>query len=106
MTGIFFMLSEVGFLKKQSDDKPDSVLPLREVSVIYLNQKSPPGFVDLRPTPIAFYPLPRTSNPHNGSLHELAASKMHSQYVTILLVGSYPAFSPLPATFPFSMKHG
>lgn len=34
--------------------------------------------------------------PACASLHELAAPKMHSRYVTTPLVGSYPAFSPLP----------
>src|SRR5574344_870153 len=44
----------------------------------------------------AFYPLPNNwaGYPDGGSLHELAASKMHSQHVTILLVSSYLTFSP------------
>ena len=44
----------------------------------------------------AFYPLPnyRAGNPNGGSLHELAAPKMHSRHVTVPLVGSYPTFSP------------
>ena len=44
----------------------------------------------------AFYPLPncRAGNPDGGSLHELAAPKMHSRRVTTPLVGSYPTFSP------------
>ena len=46
--------------------------------------------------PQAFYPLPWAGYPHSGSIHELAAPKMHSQRVATLLVGSYPTFSPLP----------
>ena len=42
--------------------------------------------------------LPSASGeqPSNSSLHELAAPKMHSRHVAMALVGSYPAFSPLP----------
>ena len=49
-------------------------------------------------SPRASSVLPSTSDgpSSNGSLHELAAPKVHSQCVTTPLVGSYPAFSPLP----------
>ena len=44
----------------------------------------------------AFYPPPncRAGDPCGGGLHELAAPKMHSQHVTMLLVSSYLTFSP------------
>lgn len=44
-----------------------------------------------------FSVLPCSSGeqPSSATIHELAASKVYSKYVTILLVGSYPAFSPL-----------
>ena len=31
----------------------------------------------------------------NAGLHDLTTPKMHSTYITICLVGSYPTFSPL-----------
>ena len=44
----------------------------------------------------AFYPPAWAGSPHSAGIRELAAPKMHSRYVTIPLVGSYPTFSPLP----------
>ena len=78
------------FLKngKQSDCKPGSVAGREFRSVVR----------HLSTTCVATSSvLPSTLGglPSNGSLHELAAPKMHSQCVTTLLVGSYPTFSPL-----------
>ena len=57
----------------------------------------------------AFYPLPnnRAGNPCGGSLHELAAPKMHSRHVTIPLVSSYLTFSPFhPQAMTMTTRRG
>ena len=48
--------------------------------------------------PLSFYPPARAGRPLFvfAGLHELSASGMHSTSVTTGLVGSCPAFSPLP----------
>ena len=64
------------------------------LSVINLDPPSPAGSVAY-----ATRVLPSGSGeqPSDAGLHELATSKAHSTCVTTGLVGSYPAFSPLPS---------
>ena len=60
--------------------------------------------------PLSFYPPARAGRPLSplrpddrsrrvAGLHELSTSGVHSTYVAIRLVGSYPTFSPLPKRF-------
>ena len=74
--------------KKQLAYKPGSVLPGMEASAIYLRPMSP----------LASSVLPCSLGelPSSATIHELAASKMHSRSVATPLVGSCPTFSPLP----------
>lgn len=80
--------------KRQCSYKPGSVpsgssicVPHQSVSVIYL----------LCMSPYSSSVLPSASDglSSGGSLHELAVPKTYSRHVTMMLVGSYPTFSPL-----------
>ena len=74
--------------------KPGSVARFKtSLSVINLDPPSPAGSV----TDVTrVLPSGLGEQPSDAGLHELATSKAHSTCVTIGLVGSYPAFSPLP----------
>ena len=63
-------------------------LIINKMSVIYLILPSPTGSSGL-PSDVGRATLV------NAGLHDLTTPKMHSTYITICLVGSYPTFSPL-----------
>ena len=69
--------------------KPGSVSLRTGESVIYLLLPSPTGSSG-PPSDVGRATL------LNAGLHDLTTPKMHSPYITIRLVGSYPTFSPLP----------
>ena len=68
-----------------------TVLSHIQALVIYLLRASPHGSSVL--------PSASDGQPSDGSLHELAVSRTHSYHVAMILVGSYPAFSPLPVSW-------
>ena len=75
--------------KKQLVCKPGSVsYIINKTSVIYLILPSPTGSSGL-PSDVGRATLV------NAGLHDLTTPKMHSTYIAICLVGSYPTFSPL-----------
>ena len=79
----------VAWQKKESSRTISRVLCVRaNVSAIYPIHESPHGFSVLPSTGS------RAGNPGGGSIHELAAPKMHSRHVTMPLVSSYLTFSP------------
>ena len=69
--------------------KPGSVSLRTGESVIYLRLPSPTGSSG-PPSDVGRATLV------DAGLHDLTTPKMHSPYITIRLVGSYPTFSPLP----------
>lgn len=77
--------------RKQSAYKPGSVHGTNAMCLSFIQYMR-------RRMSQAFYPLPnsRAGSPDGGSLHELAAPKVHSRHVTMSLVSSYLTFSPLP----------
>ena len=82
-------MSEVFRKKKKSSWSVSRVLFLiYKMSVIYLILPSPTGSSGL-PSDVGRATLV------NAGLHDLTTPKMHSTYITICLVGSYPTFSPL-----------
>ena len=79
----------VAWQKEESSRTISRVLCVRaNVSAIYPIHESPHGFSVLPSTGS------RAGNPGGGSIHELAAPKMHSRHVTMPLVSSYLTFSP------------
>ena len=87
---LLLWLSEVFRKKKKSSWSVSRVLFLiiNKMSVIYLILPSPTGSSGL-PSDVGRATLV------NAGLHDLTTPKMHSTYITICLVGSYPTFSPL-----------
>ena len=75
--------------EKQTACKPGSVTLQAGESVIYLRLASPSGSSGL-PSDVGRATL------LDAGLHDLTTPKMHSPYIAARLVGSYPAFSPLP----------
>lgn len=87
---LLLWLSEVFRKKKKSSWSVSRVLFLiiNKMSVIYLILPSPTGSSGL-PSDVGRATLV------NAGLHDLTTPKMHSTYIAICLVGSYPTFSPL-----------
>ena len=83
-------------IKQKLTCKPGSVgsVLVPYLSAINLDLPSPARLRDLAVTRVL--PSGLGEQPSDAGIHELATSKAHSTYVTTGLVGSYPAFSPLP----------
>ena len=83
-------------IKQKLTCKPGSVelAHVPSLSAINLDLPSPARLRNLRVTRVL--PSGSGEQPSDAGIHELATSKTHSTCVTTSLVGSYPAFSPLP----------
>ena len=88
LIGCFFEYQKSLEKEKQLVCKPGSVSYINKTSVIYLILPSPTGSSGL-PSDVGRATLV------NAGLHDLTTPKMHSTYIAICLVGSYPTFSPL-----------
>ncbi len=82
--------------KQKLTCKPGSVgsVHVPSPSAINLDLPLPARLRSLEATRVL--PSGSGEQPSDAGIHELATSKAHSTCVTIGLVGSYPAFSPLP----------
>ena len=91
-------------VKQKLTCKPGSVgsVLVPYLSAINLDLPSPARLRDLAVTRVL--PSGSGEQPSDAGLHELATSKTHSTYVTIGLVGSCPAFSPLPCGGCFLLR--
>ena len=83
-------------VKQKLTCKPGSVgsVHVLSLSAINLDLPSPARLRNLMITRVL--PSGSGEQPSDAGIHELATSKAHSTCVTTSLVGSYPAFSPLP----------
>ena len=83
-------------VKQKLTCKPGSVgsVHVLSLSAINLDQPLPAWLRNLTVTRVL--PSGSGEQPSDAGIHELATFKTHSTCVTTSLVGSYPAFSPLP----------
>lgn len=91
-------------IKQKLTCKPGSVgsVLVPYLSAINLDLPSPARLRDLAVTRVL--PSGSGEQPSDAGIHELATSKAHSTCVTTDLVGSYPAFSPLPCGGCFLLR--
>lgn len=95
---------DLSIIKQKLTCKPGSVgsVHVPSLSAINLDLPSPARLRNLKVTRVL--PSGSGEQPSDAGIHELATSKAHSTYVTISLVGSYPAFSPLPCGGCFLLR--